>query len=60
MNLYIWTFNKFREIHFIGGFTSDVDRDSIMTDLSDPDIAFIKDDRCDSGTTQNLKRRYSI
>lgn len=42
------------------GFRSDEERDSAMTTDSDFDIAFVKDNRWDSGTAQNIKRRNSI
>lgn len=45
---------------FVGGFGSDEERDSAMTQASDFDIAFIKDDRWDSGTAQNIKRRHGL
>lgn len=48
------------EVYFVGGFTSDEERDSAMTEVSDFDIAFIKDCRWDSGTAQNIKRRHGI
>lgn len=48
------------EIQFIGGFQSDEERDSAMTQNSDCDIAFIKDNRWNSGTAKNIKRRHSI
>ena len=47
-------------VKFIGGFTSDEERDSAMTKASDFDIAFVKDNRWDSGTAQNIKRRHNI
>ena len=47
-------------IFFHGGFTSDEERDSAMTKISDFDIAFVKDNRWDSGTAQNIKRRHGI
>lgn len=47
-------------VDFRGGFKSDEDRDSAMTHDSDFDIAFIKDNRWDSGTAQNIKRRYNL
>lgn len=47
-------------VYFQGGFTSDEERDSAMTKASDFDIAFIKDNRWDSGTAQNIKRRHNI
>lgn len=58
---YNWTYIKdFLEIKFIGGFKSDIERDSAMTRNSDYDIAFVKDNRWNSGTAQNIKRRHSI
>lgn len=48
------------EVYFQGGFTSDEERDSAMTKASDFDIAFVKDNRWDSGTAQNIKRRHGI
>lgn len=47
-------------VDFCGGFESDEERDSAMTRDSDFDIAFIKDGRWDSGTAQNIKRRYGL
>lgn len=41
-----------------GGYKSDIERDSAMTCLSDIDIAFIRDPKIDSGTRQNILRRY--
>lgn len=47
-------------VYFQGGFISDEERDSAMTKISDLDIAFIKDNRWNSGTAQNIKRRHNI
>lgn len=47
-------------VDFRGGFKSDEERDSAMTRDSDFDIAFVKDCRWNSGTVQNIKRRYNI
>lgn len=47
-------------VYFEGGFTSDEERDAAMTKASDLDIAFVKDNRWDSGTAQNIKRRHEI
>lgn len=52
--------SSYKAIHFRSGFKSDEERDSAMTRDSDFDIAFIKDDRWDSGTAQNIKRRHNI
>lgn len=47
-------------LQFRGGFKSDEERDSAMTKDSDFDIAFVKDNRWNSGTAQNIKRRHNI
>ena len=41
----------------IGGFTSDEDRDSAMTDVSDEDILWVRPGKEGSGTDQNRLRR---
>jgi hypothetical protein len=41
----------------IGGFTSDIERDSAMTNISDEDIAWVRLGKESSGTAQNLMRR---
>lgn len=52
-------FNK--EIkHTFGGFTTDIERDSAMTDISDYDIAFVRKGKWNSGTAQNIKRRFQF
>lgn len=51
---------EFEGVFFKGGFKSDEERDSAMTKASDFDIAFVKDNRWDSGTAQNIKRRHNI
>lgn len=43
-----------------GGFKTDVERDSAMTDISDLDIAFIGKGRWTSGTAQNILRRHEF
>lgn len=48
------------EVYFVGGFKSDEERDSAMTKASDFDIAFVKDNRWNSRTMQNIKRRHNI
>ena len=48
------------DVYFVGGFKSDEERDSAMTNDSDFDIAFVKDNRWNSGTAQNIKRRHGI
>lgn len=45
---------------FIGGFESDEERDSAMTNASFKDIAFIRDNTKLSGTAQNILRRHLI
>ena len=40
-----------------GGFKTDEERDSAMTDASDYDIAFVLRDKWNSGTAQNIQRR---
>ena len=40
-----------------GGFQSDEDRDSAMTESSDQDIAWVRPGRETSGTAKNLARR---
>lgn len=47
-------------VSYSGGYKSDEERDAAMTKISDCDIAFIKDNRWNSGTAQNIKRRHSI
>ena len=41
----------------VGGFVSDIDRDSAMTDVSDVDIAWVRPGCEKSGTAQNIERR---
>lgn len=48
------------QVSTISGFKSDEERDAAMTRDSDFDIAFVKDNRWNSGTAQNIKRRHSI
>lgn len=47
-------------ITYRGGFKTDEERDSAMTLVSDIDIAFIRKNKWDSGTAQNIKRRHTI
>lgn len=42
-----------------GGYTSDVKRDTAMTEASDCDIAFIRKGKEKSGTAQNILRRWT-
>lgn len=41
----------------IGNFQSDIERDSAATDVSDEDIAWVREGKEKSGTAQNLQRR---
>ena len=52
--------SSYKYVYFRSGFKSDEERDSAMTRDSDFDIAFVKDNRWDSGTAQNIKRRHGI
>lgn len=45
-------------VNFVGGFTSDEERDAAMTKMSTDDIAFVRDHTKLSGTAQNILRRY--
>jgi len=45
-------------VNFVGGFTSDEERDAAMTKVSTDDIAFVRDHTKLSGTAQNILRRY--
>lgn len=44
----------------VGGFTTDEDRDSAMTLISDEDIAWVRPGKEGSGTDQNIQRRKNI
>jgi hypothetical protein len=48
----------FRQLSFRSGFKSDEERDSAMTRDSNFDIAFVFNNRWNSGTAQNIKRRH--
>lgn len=48
------------EFRVLGGFESDVERDSQMTKVSNYDIAYIGKKRWTSGTAQNILRRYEV
>ena len=41
----------------VGGFTSDIERDTAMTNASEADIAWIRPGKESSGTAQNIERR---
>lgn len=47
-------------IRFKGGYTTDLERDTAMTNDSHVDIAWIRPGRNTSGTAQNIKRRYNL
>jgi len=58
-------FDKPRNIHESitltkGGYTTDIERDSAMTDASDFDIAYVRKGKWNSGTAQNIKRRFNF
>ena len=46
--------------NFIGGFLTDEERDSAMTNASVKDIAFVRDNTKWSGTAQNILRRFLL
>lgn len=52
-------YNK-KVTQFVGGFKSDDERDSAMTEASNDDIAFVRDPKKLSGTAMNILRRYSF
>lgn len=43
-----------------GGFKTDEERDAAMTNISDEDIAFVRVGKRNSGTAQNIVRRYEF
>lgn len=43
-----------------GGFICDEERDAAMTNCTDYDIAYVRGERWDSGTAQNIKRRHIL
>lgn len=48
-------------VHYVGGFKTDRDRDSAMTNASSEDIAFIRSkSKWDSGTAENILRRRTM
>lgn len=52
-------YNK-KVTNFVGGFKSDDERDTAMTNASDEDIAFVRDCNVLSGTGKNILRRYLL
>ena len=47
-------------INLIGGFKTDEERDAYMTNNSHEDIAFIRKNKWNSGTAQNILRRKTF
>ena len=47
-------------IHLVGGFKTDDERDAAMTAVSCEDIAFVRDNKKNSGTAQNILRRHML
>lgn len=47
-------------VHFKGGFATDSERDTAMTNASYKDIAFVRDNKVMSGTAENILRRFLI
>lgn len=47
-------------VKFKGGYTTDLERDTAMTNDSHVDVAWIRPGRNTSGTAQNIKRRYNL
>lgn len=48
-------------VHYVGGFETDRDRDSAMTNVLSEDIAFIRSkSKWDSGTAENILRRHTM
>ena len=52
-------YNK-KVTQFVGGFKTDDERDTAMTNASNEDIAFVRDPKKLSGTAMNILRRYSF
>lgn len=49
-----------KNVHYIGGFKSDEERDAAMTAASDDDICYVRLGKEISGTGRNLLRRAAI
>lgn len=47
-------------VKFKGGYTTDLERDTAMTNDSHIDVAWVRPGRNTSGTAQNIKRRYNL
>ena len=52
--------SSYKYVYFRGGFKSDEERDAAMTRDSNIEIAYIKENRCDSGTDQNIQIQYNL
>ena len=52
-------YNK-KVTNFVGGFKTDEERDTAMTEASNEDIAFVRDCNVLSGTGKNILRRYLL
>lgn len=51
----------FPQVHYVGGYECDTDRDSAMTTFSDVDIAFLRGkSKWKSGTAENILRRHNM
>ena len=49
------------QVHYVGGYECDTDRDSAMISFSDVDIEFLRDkSRWKSGTAENIVRRHNM
>lgn len=49
------------QVHYVGGYECDTDRDSAMTTFSDVDIAFLRGkSKWKSGTAENILRRHNM
>lgn len=49
------------QVHYVGGYECDTDRDSAMTTFSDVDIAFLRGkSKWKSGTAENILRRHTM
>lgn len=57
----LYTIDDCPIVHYVGGFETDRDRDSAMTNVSSEDIAFIRSkSKWDSGTAENILRRHTM
>ena len=51
---------KSEDFNTCGGFRTDEERDAAMTNVSDADIAFVREGKRMSGTAQNIVRRHEF